>query len=879
MATLLSRLGRWSARRAGFVIGAWGVLIALTVSLFLAFGGTLATTFSIPGTETDRVTAQMQDELGTSNSIGTVVFHADEPITANEQQLIADALEDVAALEGIEETLDPFVTETERVEQGQEISDGLAEVAAGREELAEGRDQLEDGLAQIEEGLDQLEQGRTQAEQARTDLTTGIEQAQAAGAPAEQVGALRAQLEQVEGQLAGLDAQQAELEAQRAELQAQRDELPGAEQDLDDAEEQLQLGEELMELADGVRTVSADGDVAMGVVMFDGPIFNVSEELKTQVMDTLDAADLGSVDVAYSAEIADSVEGLVGPAEVIGVIVAAIVLLIMFRAIRPAALPILSSLVGVAIGVTGSLALSDVVEMTSVTPILGLMLGLAVGIDYTLFVINRHRRQVRAGMALDESIGLANGTAGSAVLFAGLTVMIALLALNVTGIGFLGLMGTVGAFCVLVAVMVALTFTPALSRLLGRNVLSRRDRRRSAPSDSAEQTPEPMGHLRATLTVVVSVALLLVIALPALSMRLGLPDGSASAQDSTQYQAFSITEDAFGAGQNGILVVTADLPDAVAQDDELRTQLEIARELADQPDVAAVAPSGISDDRDFLAFQVIPVEGPSTESTEDLVHNLRSLSPLDDGTELGIAGLGAGQIDVSDQLADALPLYLTVVVGLSLLILMVVFRSLLVPVLATAGFVLSLFAALGATTAVFQWGWLGGIFDVHTPGPLLNFLPLLLAGVLFGLAMDYQIFVSTGMREAYVHGMPARSAVIAGLRNGRAVVTAAAIIMISVFGGFAFAHLTMVRPIGFALAVGVLFDAFVVRMLLLPAAMHLLGRSAWWLPKWLDAVLPRVDVEGSALQRTRGAEDEPLEDSERTRDRERVSAGPGREAR
>src|SRR5690606_17357443 len=257
---------------------------------------------------------------------------------------------------------------------------------------------------------------------------------------------------------------------------------------------------------------------------------------------------------------------------------------------------------------------------------------------------------------------------------------------------------------------------------------------------------------------------------------------------------------------------------------------------------------------------------PSSESTEELVHTLRDLEVLDGDATLGVAGFASGNIDVSERLGETLPLYLLVVVGLSLVILVVVFRSLVLPLLATAGFVLSLVAALGATTAIFQWGWLGSVFGVNEPGPLLSFAPLIITGVLFGLAMDYQLFLGSGMREAYAHGTPARAAVTAGRHQSRAVVIAAASIMIAVFGGFTFSHLTMIRPLGFGLAVGVLVDAFVVRLLLVSAVMHLVGDKVWWLPRWLDRILPNVDVDGAALEREHRApaadDDRPSADPE-----------------
>ncbi len=439
-------------------------------------------------------------------------------------------------------------------------------------------------------------------------------------------------------------------------------------------------------------------------------------------------------------------------------------------------------------------------------------------------------------------------------------MVIALAALNVTGIGFLGLMGSVGAFCVLVAVVMAITFTPAVLSVLGLRVLSRRERHHrerlvepgALPPHRAEVPPAPMRTGRAAVVLVAGVVALGVVAVPALSMRLGLPDGSAEARETTQYQAFDLTARSFGEGTNGPLLVVADLSSPVAEADQLAEQVDVVRAITGVGDVAAVAPIGFSEDGTLAAFQVVPDGGPTSESTEQLVRDLRDLSPLTttagDAT-IGVAGSASGNIDISEQLADALPGYLALVVGLSLLILVVVFRSVLVPLTATLGFVLSLFATFGAITAVFQWGWLGSVFGVSTPGPVLSFLPTIVVGILFGLAMDYQLFLVSGMREAHAHGASARHAVTAGVKAGRRVVVAAAIIMVSVFAGFIGSDSVIIRSVGFGLAFGVLVDAFVVRLLLIPAVMHLLGRSAWWLPRWLDRLLPDVDVEGASLER------------------------------
>jgi RND superfamily putative drug exporter len=388
--------------------------------------------------------------------------------------------------------------------------------------------------------------------------------------------------------------------------------------------------------------------------------------------------------------------------------------------------------------------------------------------------------------------------------------------------------------------------------IVGMKILRKKERASIGNTASTRVPNKPMSTVRALVTLVLGIAVLGTIALPALEMRLGLPDGSSEATDSSQYQAFKTLEDKFGAGQNGPIVVVADLKNKATGDDLLTQEVAIGKKIAARDHVSAVAPIGGSSDGSVIAFQVIPTGGPSSVSTENLIHDLRDISPVTtaDGTaSLGVAGNASAQIDVSEKLADVLPIYLVVVVGLSLIILIIVFRSILVPITATLGFVLSLLATFGALTAIFQFGWLSAVFGVHDPAPILSFLPVIEVGVLFGLAMDYQLFLVSGMRESFAHGAPAKVAVQRGLRAGRPVVTAAAIIMMSVFAGFIFSDSSTIRPIGFGLAFGVLADAFIVRMLLIPAAMHLLGNAAWWFPKWLDRILPDVDVEGAKLER------------------------------
>lgn len=856
MAELLYRLGRVSARHAWRVIGGWASALVLAGVAYLAFGGTLAFSFTIPNTPTAQVNELLEQEMGETNgATGTVVFTAEDgsALTAEQRAAISARLAEVAAVDGVATVVDPFATQSEREATAAQLAEGRAQIEAGREQLEAGQAELEAARLEADAAQTQLDAGLAELEAGQAQLVLAREQLDEAAAlygeaaVAEQRAQLDAQQGLLDAGLAELEAGQAQLDAGRTQLEAGAAEIEAGLAQLEPQEAQLELAERLLGYAAEIRTVSLDGSTAQAMVLFNEDMFDLAPEVRDEVAALLDVPVRG-VTVDYSAEFTATLDGLLGVGEVLGVLVAALVLLAMLGSALPAAVPLVSAVTGVGVAITASLALSGVVEMTSVTPVLGVMLGLAVGIDYSLFILHRHRRQLLHGIELHESIGLANGTSGNAVAFAGSTVFIALLALAVTGMPFLAVMGAVGAFSVLVAVAVAVTLTPALLGLLGDRVLPRRARARIGAPENGPVVPRPMRTSTALLTSAVAIVGLLVVAVPTASMRLGLPDGSSEPRDSTQYRTFTTVAEQFGAGQSGPLLVAASLPGAVAEEAVVATQAEVAGALMAVPDVVAVAPVGVSPDRDLLTFQVIPAEGPNSESTADLVHALRDLS-LADGTELGVAGQASANIDVSDALAGALPLYLIVVVGLSLVIMTVVFRSLLVPLVATAGFVLSLLAALGAVVAVYQWGWLGPVFGVHSPGPVLSFLPIILTGVLFGLAMDYQLFLVSGMREAYVHGALARTAVVSGLHAARAVVTAAAIIMASVFGGFMFSHLTMVRPLGFGLAVGVLFDAFVVRMVLVPALMHLFGEKAWWLPRWLDRLLPQADVEGARLER------------------------------
>ncbi|HQR80673.1 MAG TPA: MMPL family transporter [Actinomycetota bacterium] len=824
MASLLYRLGLKSARRPFAVIAIWLMALALAAAAYVTAGGTLASTFNIPGTETARVTSQLEaqfPQLAGMNA--TVAFQTDdgEPFTTGQRRDIAATLNQLRDLDGVERVVGPFAANAQRAKQEQKLIRGAAKLDSATTQLRQAQAQLDAGATALA------------AEQQALDD-------EIAGARAD--GTYAANADQFAERQKALNQAKATLAEQQKMLDQGRDSIAQGKQ-------QIVLGKRLLEYSQGIDFVSADGATALATVLFSQSMFDLPQDVKNEVAQTLDAVHIDGVSVDYSTELAQDVSGLVGPGEIIGLLVAAVVLFVTLQALLATVLPLVSSLIGVGVGIAGSLAFSGVIDMSSVTPALGVMLGLAVGIDYALFIINRHRRQLHAGMDLHESIALANGTAGNAVVFAGSTVLVALLALNVTGIPFLGVMGTVGAVCVAVAVAVAVSLIPALLSLTGVRVLSRKRRKTIGHEEHREKPLRPMPSWRVVLSLVGALAALLLLAMPAASMRMGLPDGSSEPADSTAYRTYTAVSDQFGAGRNGPLVVVARTPHPIPEEDSLAFQTDITALLRSQEDVVAVAPVAVNDSRYYYVFQVIPREGPASQSTEQLVTQIRQLSPLDGDVRLDVAGQATGNIDISDKLADALPVYLVVVVGLSLILMTIVFRSLLVPVIASAGFVLSFLASMGAVVAVFQWGHLSGVFGVHHPGPVLNFIPILVLGVLFGLAMDYQLFIGSGMREAYVHGASPRLAVAAGMRGGRTVVTAAAIIMISVFGGFAFSHLVLVRPVGFALAFGVLVDAFVVRLVLMPALMHIAGRWAWWLPKWLDRLLPNVDVEGAGLER------------------------------
>lgn len=895
MAKLLQRLGAFSAKRAWAVVITW-LLILVGSGTWAALGmGKLSTSMSIDGVPAQTVIDQLQKSFPeAARGSGSVVFHTTngKPFTYDQKSAIADILEHVKTMEAVADTIDPFKLAVTKADAEAKIADGKVKIAEAKATIATNEKKLKDGKAQLVSAKSQLDSakhqlsvakaqidaGRAQYQQAKDNLAAaqaGVQYlllTQGESSPAYQTAL--ATLNQMTAGIAQFEAGLSQYNAGKAQYQAGlskyysglsaladgEKKLAEGKKTLADKETALLIGDRLFQASKGFGLLSKDGTTAVAQIQFTKPGTELETYQKMNVVDYVTAHPISGVQAEFTKELTQSIGGLLGIGEIIGLIIAAVVLFLMLGTLIGAGLPLVSAVVGVGISASITLALSGVIEMSSTTPVLGVMLGLAVGIDYALFLFNRHRKQLKNGMELRASIALSNGTSGNAVVFAGLTVIIALLALNLTGVGFLGLMGTMASMSILVAIILAVTLTPALMALIGMKALSKKERSLIGKETKKEVKAREAGVAKPALvvrhpwiTMVTGVVALAIVAIPFFSMRLGLPDGSAEPTSSTQYKSYQLISKAFGPGANGQVLTIVTLPKKLADTNAENTfKAEISERLDTLKNVDTALPGSISADGTKYLFVLIPKTGPSEIETTNLVYDIRDLASEMKNkydAEIGVTGVAAMNIDISQRMSSVLPLYLTVVILLSILLMILVFRSIAVPIVASAGFLLSVSAALGSVVAIFQWGWLGFLTDVHDPGPIMNFLPSISIGILFGLAMDYQLFLATGMREAYVHGKSPRDAVNHGLKLSRSVVLAAASIMVSVFGSFMFSESTMIRPIGFALGAGVLFDAFIVRLLLMPAALTVLGKGAWWIPKWLDRMLPDVDVEGAKLER------------------------------
>lgn len=598
------------------------------------------------------------------------------------------------------------------------------------------------------------------------------------------------------------------------------------------------------------ETLSQDGTVAIVRFGIDAKFSGEESGASDATIDTVSEAKEIGQDAGLTVESAGAANEEVAepPAELIGIAVAILVMVITFAALLSALMPLTSALVGIAIST--SIISIGTAFMTLGTSTTGLstMIGLAVGIDYSLFVISRYRDELTRTSDRAHAAGVAVGTAGSAVVFAGATVVIALCGLSLTGMSFLTQMGLGAAVTVVLAVLVALTVLPALLGMFKSWVFKprvpllwtpeRSKRRTIGDRFGASLTKRPLPYL------VASIAVLALAAIPITQIELGLDVAAQSDK-----AALKIEKDAFGAGKSSPLVAV------ISSDDPAGTEQATGVFAAEVEGLDHISEGGVlgpipNGDGTAAQFIVTPDSGPSTAETSDLLEEVRDRADQvesETGAFVGVGGEAAINADFSHALTSALPLYLCVVVGLAFVLLMIVFRSVVVPLIASLGFLLSIAATFGVTVGIFQDGWLGWI-PPEDQGPILVFMPIFLIGIVFGLAMDYQVFLVSRMREEHHHGASPHEAIRIGYRAGARVVTAAAVIMISVFAGFTLSHETFLKLMGFSMAAAIVFDAFLVRMVIMPAAMALLDEKAWWMPRWLDRLLPSIDVEGENLR-------------------------------
>ena len=639
-----------------------------------------------------------------------------------------------------------------------------------------------------------------------------------------------------------------------------------------------------------LRMVSDDGRIGYTTFDFDAASsMSVEQEDRDVVNEAMQIGrDAGLQVEAGGAGFGEPI-AVKTTSELVGLAVAFVVLVDTFGSLAASVIPLISAVVGVGIGALLVLLTTHWVELNNVTPVLAVMIGLAVGIDYALFILSRFRQEAR-NLPPDEAAGMAVGTAGSSVVFAGTTVFTALVALALAGIEFLTWMGLAAAATVAVAVLVALTLVPALLGVWGSKAFAGKvpgiagnPGPGSRPAKDLDRNSMGRRWVRFVekapgLVMAVVVLGLSALTVPVLDLEMALPSDTTSNRDTTQRKSADLMAEGFGPGVNAPLLLVVDAhsvnPDAEilqpymdAIPDEAGGDAEKAALASFLYAVGEVGSAGgiqhaqiIAANEDLTAAQILatPDGGPEEQRTLAVAHGVRDVTAqVEDatGVDVGLTGLTAVQMDITEELAEAMPLYLAIVVGLAIVLLMVVFRSIVVPMVAGLGFLLSVGAAFGVTVLVFQEGVTG---LVNTPGPILSFLPIFMIGVTFGLAMDYQVFLVTRIREAYVKArgregvgtlLAVHESTVEGFAQGARVVTAAAIIMIAVFIAFLDQPLPFIQIFGFALGVAVLFDAFFIRMALVPATMYILGRSTWWMPAWLDRILPEVDVEGTELEK------------------------------
>ncbi len=626
----------------------------------------------------------------------------------------------------------------------------------------------------------------------------------------------------------------------------------------------------------GARQLTPDATIGYATVTFDSSEGQVPPDQVTPVVDALEAADTPQLQVEAGGQVF-AAQPETSASEAIGILGAAIVLFIAFGSLLAMTLPLLTAVVALGAGISAIGLLTHALSIATFGPTLAALIGLGVGVDYALFIVTRHRSNLRQGMGIEESVVNAVDTAGRAVLFAGTIVCIALLGMFALGVSFLYGVAVSAALVVAFTMFAALTLLPALLGFYGVKVLSRRARRQmaaSGPVSGAELSPgwTRWGRFvqrRPLLLAVLSGALMLALAAPFLSMRLGSSDQGNDPAGSTTRAAYDLLAEGFGPGFNGPFLVVAE----TSGPGDLATLGRLQQSLASTPGVAFVSPPQPSPNGKAAIMQLIPTTSPQDAATSKLLKTVRgSVVPqvtANTGVEVHVGGVTAIFEDFSTVLAGKLPLFIGVVVLLAFLLLAAVFRSVLVPLTASVMNLLAAGAAFGVVVAVFQWGWLGGLVGIGKTGPIEAFLPVMMFAILFGLSMDYEVFLVSRIHEEWLKRKNNREAVTLGQAETGQVITAAAAIMVLVFASFVLGGQRIIKEFGIGLAGAVLLDALIVRTILVPAVMHLIGKANWWLPGWMDKALPRLHVEGG--ESTDAAD--PPEPPEGQRERELEPTG------
>jgi putative drug exporter of the RND superfamily len=626
---------------------------------------------------------------------------------------------------------------------------------------------------------------------------------------------------------------------------------PDSKRAVQEAVTQLAEGAHVIAVADPYDprgpTLSEDGTTAFATVAFDTQ--EIGPEEYEQAQDSVKGARDAGVQVEYDAGLGLAAGEAEPGSEKIGILVAVVVLAIAFGSLVAMSLPIVVALVGLLVGMSTIGLVSGVLAVPEIATIVAIMMGLGVGIDYALFILARHRQTLETGVSVPEAIGRANATAGLSVLFAGTTVVLAIAGLQVSGIPMMTMMGWASAIMVAITMIAAVTLLPALLGIAGRRVNSLR-----VPFIKQKPANNPRSKsARWTAKVVakpvrygaVAGIVLAALAIPTFAMQLGFPDSGNDGPSMTTRKAYDLMADKYGAGVNGPLAVVVETngsPKATAVVDAL------AEGIAADKGVASVDTATYSEKKDLAIISVTPTTAPQDAKTSALLERLRDdVVPAavgDTTVQASVTGSTAMVEDISSRIQQRMPYFLAAVIGLSFLVLMLVFRSILVPLKAALLNILSVGAAYGVVVAVFQWGWGAGLIGVHDTVPIMPLAPMLMFAILFGLSMDYEVFLLSRVREQYLKHRDPKRAVVEGVGSTARVITSAALIMIAVFGAFILAADVVTKMFGVGLALAVLLDVTLVRMVLVPAAMSLLGHKAWWLPRWLDRILPTIDLEG-----------------------------------